>query len=283
MIGRHALSGAKPFFTGRRAGPPQARPDPLGGSIAVLGERGVVMNQGIGPGRRILVIEDEVDLAALLVLHLSELPAEVRIAHDGRTGLDMALAERWDVIVLDLRLPQLGGLDVCREIRARSPYVPILMLTARSTELDRVLGLELGADDYLTKPFSLLELQARIKALLRRAAHTAPAPDAAAQPVQMAAGDLRVDRLQRRAWLADGELTLTPREFDLLWHFVCHPGRVFTRAELLAQVWGYGHDGYDHTVNSHINRLRAKLGDEREESRFIHTVWGVGYRFEVKT
>ena len=242
------------------------------------------MNPGIAPRRRILVIEDEVDLAALLELHLSELPAEVRLAHDGRTGRNLALAERWDVIVLDLRLPQLGGLDVCREIRARSPYVPILMLTARSTELDRVLGLELGADDYLTKPFSLLELQARIKALLRRAAHTTPASEGAAapEPPQRVAGALSVDRLQRRAWLDKVELTLTPREFDLLWHFMCHPARVFTRAELLASVWGYGHDGYDHTVNSHINRLRAKLGDEREESRFIHTVWGVGYRFEVK-
>lgn len=235
------------------------------------------------PERRILVIEDEQDLAALLVLHLSELPAQVEVAHDGRRGLALALKERWDAIVLDLRLPQLGGLDVCREIRAQAAHVPILMLTARATELDRVLGLELGADDYLTKPFSVMELQARIKALLRRAAQTSPATRAEAepQPDKISAGALRVDRAQRRAWLADEEIALTPREFDLLWHFARHPGRAFTRAELLASVWGYGHEGYDHTVNSHINRLRAKLGDERADARYIHTVWGVGYRFEV--
>jgi DNA-binding response OmpR family regulator len=232
--------------------------------------------------RRILVIEDEHDLAALLTLHLSDLPAQVRVACDGRSGLELALSEPWDAIVLDLRLPQIGGLDVCREIRARGPYVPILMLTARAGELDRVLGLELGADDYVTKPFSLLELQARVKALLRRAAQGAAAPATGdAQPAHIEAGELRVDRLQRRAWLAGVELTLTPREFDLLWYFARHPGRAFSRSELLDSVWGYGHDGYDHTVNSHINRLRTKLGDNRNEARYIHTVWSVGYRFEA--
>jgi DNA-binding response OmpR family regulator len=153
------------------------------------------------------------------------------------------------------------------------------MLTARAAELDRVLGLELGADDYVTKPFSVLELQARVRALLRRAALRDAAPPDAAQ--RLASAELRIDRVQRRAWLAEQELVLTPREFDLLWHFMQHPGRAFTRAELLEQVWGYGHDGYDHTVNSHINRLRAKLGDDRSVARFIHTVWGVGYRFEA--
>lgn len=232
--------------------------------------------------RRILVIEDEQDLAALLTLHLSDLPAQVRVALDGRSGLELALSERWDAIVLDLRLPLIGGLDVCREIRARGPYVPILMLTARAGELDRVLGLELGADDYVTKPFSLLELQARVKALLRRAAQGAAAPaPGEVQPVHIEAGELRVDRLQRRAWLSGVEITLTPREFDLLWHFARHPGRAFSRSELLDSVWGYGHDGYDHTVNSHINRLRTKLGDNRVASRYIHTVWSVGYRFEA--
>lgn len=242
------------------------------------------VNASVAAERRILVIEDEQDLASLLVLHLSELPAQVIVANDGRTGLELALAQHWDVIVLDLRLPRLGGLDVCREVRAKSAHVPILMLTARSSELDRVLGLELGADDYLTKPFSVLELQARIKALLRRAAQGARPENADdGGPARIECGALRVDRVQRRAWLADGEITLTPREFDLLWHFASHPGRVFTRAELLSTVWGYGHDGYDHTVNSHINRLRAKLGDERTDASYIHTVWGVGYRFEAAT
>ena len=232
---------------------------------------------------RILVIEDERDIAELIALHLADLPAQITLANDGPGGLQLALRQAWDAIVLDIRLPGLNGLDLCREVRAQTSHVPILMLTARGGELDRVLGLELGADDYLTKPFSVLELQARVKALLRRSAVTASRrAEAAAQKVPFVEqGRLRVNRLQRRAWLAGIELMLSPREFDLLWHFVQHPGRVFTRTELLDEVWGRGHDGYDHTVNSHINRLRTKLGDERAEAAFIHTVWGVGYRFEV--
>ena len=228
---------------------------------------------------RLLVIEDEQDIAALLQLHLSDLPAEVTVARVGPAGLALAQGGRFDAIVLDLRLPGLSGLDVCRALRAGGHHAPILLLTARAAELDRVLGLELGADDYVTKPFSVLELQARVRALLRRAAQQR-APPVETQE-RLAFADLRIDRSQRRAWLAEQELVLTPREFDLLWHFMRHPGRAFTRAELLEQVWGYGHDGYDHTVNSHINRLRAKLGDDRNVARFIHTVWGVGYRFEA--
>ena len=235
-----------------------------------------------GAGRRILVIEDERDIAALIAMHLSGLPAEVTLAHDGQQGLELALSGGWDAMVLDLRLPGISGLDICREIRSQCSYVPILMLTARSSELDRVLGLELGADDYLVKPFSILELQARIKALLRRTGYNAavPKPSVTALAETAEQGPLHVNRGERRVRLEGAELVLTPREFDLLWHFIKHPGRVFTRSELLADVWGYGHDGYDHTVNSHINRLRSKLGDDRVESRFIHTVWGVGYRFE---
>jgi DNA-binding response OmpR family regulator len=234
-----------------------------------------------GP-HRILVVEDDRDIAALVALHLSDLPAQVDQVHDGEEGLRRAGEGGLDAMVLDVRLPSLGGLDVCRELRAAGSPLPILMLTARNGELDRVLGLELGADDYLAKPFSVLELQARVKALLRRAARQAPA--APTQPDSIRAGPLHVDRAQRRARLGARELILAPREFDLLWHFMCHPGRAFTRADLLADVWGYGHDGYDHTVNSHINRLRDKLGDRTGDGRgprFIHTVWGVGYRFEV--
>ncbi len=230
---------------------------------------------------RLLVVEDERDIAELVAMHLSELPAQVTQVHDGAAGLRLATEQPWDAIVLDLRLPGLGGLDICRELRAQGKRTPILMLTARGSELDRVLGLELGADDYLTKPFSVLELRARIKALLRRSMATAPDGSAPSEPMRVEAGGLAIDREQRRVRLDGNLLTLTAREFDLLWHFAQHPGRVFTRSELLADVWGYGHDGYDHTVNSHINRLRSKLGDEREQARFIHTVWGVGYRFEI--
>ena len=232
---------------------------------------------------RLLVIEDEPDIAALLDLHLSQLPAKVTVARDGPGGLALALERRFDAVILDLRLPGLSGLDLCRTLRERERHVPILMLTARSSELDRVLGLEIGADDYVTKPFSVLELQARVRALLRRAAQPGGGASSGSDdlPVSLACAELRIDRTQRRAWLGEQELVLTPREFDLLWHFMRHPGRAFTRAELLEQVWGYGHDGYDHTVNSHINRLRTKLGDDRSEARFIHTVWGVGYRFDA--
>lgn len=231
-----------------------------------------------GP-RRLLVLEDEPDIAALLHLHLSELPAEVVCVADGREGLQRALTGGpWDALVLDLRLPGLGGLEVCRELRERGQRLPILMLTARSSELDRVLGLELGADDYLSKPFSILELQARIRALWRRVAHAGALAAAAPQaPEQVRSGALLIHRGQRQAWLAEVELVLTPREFDLLWHFASQPKKAFSRAELLDQVWGYGHDGYDHTVNTHINRLRNKLG-----AGFIHTVWGIGYRFEAQ-
>ncbi len=227
---------------------------------------------------RLLVIEDEADIAELVSMTLAELPARVTIANDGPSGLRLASTQRWDAIVLDLRLPGLGGLDLCRELRAKGDSTPLLMLTARGSELDRVLGLELGADDYLTKPFSVLELRARVRALLRRAGTPKHAPTA--DPQRIDTGGLAIDREQRRVRLDGQDVALTAREFDLLWYFARHPGRVFTRGELLADVWGYGHDGYDHTVNSHINRLRAKLGDERESARFIHTVWGVGYRFE---
>jgi DNA-binding response OmpR family regulator len=235
--------------------------------------------------RRILVVEDERDVAELIALHLADLPAQVTLAHDGLSGLKLAKSEQWHAIVLDLRLPGMNGLEVCREIRATLMHVPILMLTARGSELDRVLGLELGADDYLIKPFSVLEMKARVKALLRRAAiaplHANGTTASTLSTHSFEQGALRIDKAERRVYINGLELTLTPREFDLLWHFVQHPGRVFTRSDLLSMVWGYGHEGYDHTVNSHINRLRSKLGDDRTESHYIHTVWGVGYRFEV--
>lgn len=231
--------------------------------------------------RRVLVIEDEPDISALLKLHLSELPAQVTCVPDGRMGLQMALEKGpWHALVLDLRLPSMNGLDVCRELRLRGDRVPILMLTALGSELDRVLGLELGADDYLTKPFSVLELQARLRALWRRVPDQtiSPSVDSPGEPQALKLAALHIDRSKRRVWLRGLELLLTPREFDLLWHFAHHPGHAFSRSELLAEVWGYDHDGYDHTVNTHINRLRNKLGEG-----YIHTVWGIGYRFEVPT
>ena len=225
--------------------------------------------------RRVLVIEDEPDMANLLSLHLTELPAEVQAQVDGLAGLQAAQQHGpWDLIVLDLRLPGLGGIDICRTLRQAGDRVPILMLTARGAELDRVLGLELGADDYMTKPFSVLELAARVRALWRRVdGRAGPQPDD--EPAALSCGTLRMNRVQRRVWLREIEVSLTGLEFDLLWCFAREPGRAFSRGELLDRVWGTQHDGYEHTVNTHINRLRNKVG-----AGFIHTVWGRGYRFE---
>lgn len=227
--------------------------------------------------RRILVVEDNLDLADLLVMHLHEAGYAVQKAGDGRAALTRFEEAPYDLVILDLMLPDLDGLDICRRLRARPDYLPILMLTAKSTEFDRVLGLEVGADDYLTKPFSIRELLARVKALFRRVDALAEAP---AQPQKvMQFNDLIIDPARRRVLVDGREVRLTSREFDLLAHFATHPGLVYSRAQLLDQVWGYGHDGYEHTVNSHINRLRAKIERTPTAPRFILTVWGVGYKF----
>jgi DNA-binding response OmpR family regulator len=228
--------------------------------------------------RRILVIEDDKDIARLVELHLRDEGYEVSLAHDGKAGLDQALAQHFDLIILDLMLPGVDGLEICRQVRAGSAYTPILMLTSKSSELDRVLGLEIGADDYLTKPFSIRELLARVKALFRRL--EAIRSEASKEPqTAFTAGDLVIDAAKRKVALKGEPVALTAKEFDLLNHFARHPGRVYTRSELLSVVWGYGYEGYEHTVNSHINRLRAKIEDDPAAPRYILSVRGVGYKF----
>jgi DNA-binding response OmpR family regulator len=229
--------------------------------------------------RQVLVIEDDLDIAQLVRMHLSELQCEVAVVGDGAAGLAQATARRFDLIVLDLMLPGMDGLEVCRRIRARPGYTPILMLTSKSTELDRVLGLEMGADDYLTKPFSVLELAARVKALFRRVEAMAGGGEPAASAGPLARGGLVIDATKRTVQLRGQTVDLTAKEFDLLHHFAQHPGLVYTRTQLLDKVWGYSHSGYEHTVNSHINRLRAKIERNPNEPEFIQTVWGVGYKF----
>ena len=226
----------------------------------------------------VLVIEDERDIAQLLDMHLSEFCSEVTIAYNGLDGLRAAENGRWDLIILDLRLPGMDGLEICRRIRANMIYTPVLMLTAKSTELDRVLGLEIGADDYVTKPFSVQELIARVKAIFRRcSAIQRDAERDDAEEIQYEG--LRIDLTKRRVSIGEREVELTAKEFDLLSYFAHRPGRVYTRAQLLDKVWGYGHQGYEHTVNSHINRLRSKIEVNPSQPKYIVTVWGVGYRF----
>jgi len=227
--------------------------------------------------RRFLVVEDELDLANLIQLHLQDFHADITHVDRGDLALQKALNEHWDLIILDLRLPGLDGLDVCRELRSSGMEFPIMMLTARTTELDRVLGLELGADDYLTKPFSSLELVARVKALLRRSERKPQHTSASLN--QLTIQHLTIDKLQRNVFRYKMPVELTAREFDLLWFFASNQGRVFRRTELLDSVWGYGHEGYEHTVNSHINRLRAKIEPDPTNPQLLHTVWGVGYKF----
>lgn len=224
---------------------------------------------------RILLIEDEAELAKLLRMHLEDQGYAVDVAADGLAGLEKALVNPPALLVLDLMLPGLDGLEVCKRIRAKDVQMPILMLTARAEETDKVLGLELGADDYLTKPFSIRELVARVRALLRRA-ETKPEADANEEFVF---AELRIDAAKRRVTKDGTLIELTAKEYELLLLFARHPGRAYERQELLDLVWGYQYAGYSHTVNSHINRLRAKLEPNPAEPRFIRTVWGVGYRF----
>ena len=228
--------------------------------------------------RRILVVEDNEDIAELVALHLRDLECEVVLAADGVSGYELAGGGGWDLIILDLMLPGMEGLELCRRLRATDAYTPVLMLTAKSSEVDRVVGLELGADDYLTKPFSIRELIARVKAIFRRLEALGPAAREEAEQ-SFTKGGMAIDPDKRQVAIAGAPVELTAREFDLLLQFARHPGRVYSRQQLLDLVWGYGHDGYEHTVNSHINRLRAKIESDPSQPDFILTVWGVGYKF----
>jgi two-component system, OmpR family, alkaline phosphatase synthesis response regulator PhoP len=227
---------------------------------------------------RILLIEDDPEIAGLVHLHLRDEGYAVEQAATGPEGLRLAQQPRWSLVILDLMLPGLSGLEICRQLREREQRVPILMLTAKSEEIDKVLGLELGADDYLTKPFSIRELLARVKAILRRAQMDA---DAGAPPPlpELAHEGLAVHLDKRRVTLHGKPVELTAKEFDLLALFAANPGKPFNREQLLNQVWGYSYTGYEHTVNSHINRLRAKIEADPSHPRYIITVWGFGYRF----
>lgn len=227
--------------------------------------------------KRILLVEDDTDIAELLALHLRDERLDVVRCADGHDGLRRLEQGEWDALILDIMLPGIDGLEICRRARAMAHYTPIIIISARASEVHRILGLELGADDYLAKPFSMLELVARVKALLRRT-------EALSRNARLDAGSLSmaglfIDPLARTASLDGRQLDLTPREFDLLYFFARQPGKVFSRIDLLNAVWGYRHEGYEHTVNTHINRLRAKIEADPAQPRRILTVWGHGYKF----
>jgi DNA-binding response OmpR family regulator len=228
--------------------------------------------------RTVLIVEDDPNLAQLVRIHAADLGCETVTADTGTGALEAWRAGGIDLVILDLMLPDMDGLTVCREIRGSGAYVPILMLTARSSEADRVLGLDMGADDYLSKPFGVAELTARVKALFRRV----DALSAGGESDDMGViehGGLVIDPSRRKVTVEGQPVDLTAMEFKLLHHFAAHPGLVFTRVQLLDKVWGYTYEGYEHTVNTHINRLRSKIERDPAHPRYIRTVWGVGYRF----
>ena len=227
--------------------------------------------------QHLLLVEDDDAIAVALRLHLEDAGFRLHREADGRQAMAAIDRQRWDLVLLDLMLPGADGWEVCRHLRARHADVPVIMLSARSAEAHRVLGLELGADDYVAKPFSMLELVARIRALLRRIEQMR---STAATRQEFGFGPFRLDTV-RRELLRDGSVVpLTLREFDLLHFLLKHPGRPFSRGELLQRVWGDGFDGYEHTVNSHINRLRSRIEEDPRDPRRVVTVWGVGYRFD---
>jgi DNA-binding response OmpR family regulator len=228
--------------------------------------------------KRILIIEDDLDMAGILEDQLKDSGYIVTVSNNGKAGLELAAKQDHDLIVLDLMLPETDGLEICRRVRAMPGYTPILMLTALSSEIDKVVGLEMGADDYMTKPFSLRELIARVRTILRRE-DTVRAEKTQDEPELIRRGDLVIDISKRRVTRSDTPIDLTGKEFDLLLHFARKPGRVYSRQQLLDQVWGYSYEGYAYTVNTHINKLRSKLERDRDDPRYIQTVWGVGYRF----
>jgi DNA-binding response OmpR family regulator len=256
---------------------------------------------------KVLIVEDEVDIAALIKVHLTELALDCDICHDGEQALALALTNDYQLILLDVMLPSISGLDICRQVRQEKPLQAILMLTSKTSEIDRVLGLELGADDYMTKPFSIRELQARVRTQLRRMHalsysqskreeqhNSTPEKTTSNDHVNInnttydntheskrntiCIGDLVIDHNYHKVTYKNQQIRLTTTEFELIDFFCQHPDQVFSRAQLLDGVWGYHHSGYEHTVNSHINRLRNKLEEDCADPQIIQTVWGVGYK-----
>lgn len=224
--------------------------------------------------KRVLIVEDDSSVREVLVTHLRELGFSVTDTLDGNRGCELALQDTYDLVILDVALPGKDGMEICRTLRAKGIRSAIMMLTTRGEEIDKILGFELGADDYVTKPFSVREIGVRAKALIRRTS----GEEVHEQKV-LEIGDFKIDILAHEAFERGKKLDLTSTEFDLLSFFLMNVGRTFSREQLLNCVWGYSSSAYEHTVNTHINRLRAKIEPDPAHPTYIQTVWGVGYKF----
>lgn len=225
--------------------------------------------------KSVLIIEDDEDIVGLLSIHLQDLQCHCEKALNGKEGFYKAKTEKFDLIVLDIMLPEMDGLEICNKLRALDINTPILMLTAKSEEIDKVLGLESGADDYLTKPFSIREFIARVKAILRRT----KLQEEHREPQVIQYEGIQIDSSKHKVIVNGIRVDLTPKEFSLLFLLATNPGRSFSREELLNSIWGYEFSGYEHTVNSHVNRLRSKIEPDFNKPTYILTTWGIGYRF----
>ncbi|MEM1337482.1 MAG: response regulator transcription factor [Bacteroidota bacterium] len=229
--------------------------------------------------KKVLIIEDDPEIIQLLEIHLSDLGCTTLSARQGDSGLRLAVEQEPDLVILDVMLPEMDGIEVCQKIRANNVKSPIMMLTAKSEEIDKVLGLEVGADDYLTKPFSVREFIARVKAIFRRQKMTKAASPPIKNQEQLQFDNLHIDIEKRKVVLDEQRVELSPKEFELLVLLSSNPGKSYDRTKLLNLIWGYDFKGYEHTVNSHINRLRSKIEPDMGNPKFILTTWGVGYKF----
>lgn len=227
--------------------------------------------------KKVLLVEDDPEITELLNLHFDENLYNLTTADNGQVAIEKIAREDFDLIILDITLPGINGLEICKRVRKENEVTPLMMLTCRAEESDKVLALELGADDYVTKPFGILELMARVKALLRRTDnHTNHGDEISKEIVYK---ELRIEKDKRKASLKGERLELTPKEFDILFLLASNPGKSFTREELLKKIWGLAFAGYEHTVTAHINRLRIKIEKNLNHPEYILTSWGTGYRF----